>query len=67
MSDMVRMKVTVIFEYDADPMHYPDGKKNWFSMAEVDQRNFCIDSENLTEAICNSEYHVKVEPINGND
>ena len=70
MSDKVRMKVTVTFEYDAVPENYPEHKREPFFMAEVDQYGFYMVDCALTDhinSIPSSQLDITVEPINGND
>lgn len=65
MSDKVRMKVTVAFEYDADPAFY-DGRKP-IDMADWDRMQFEDDLGNVMDAINNLPITITVEPLNGND
>lgn len=70
MTDTVRMKVTVTFEYDADPEHYPEHKREPFFMAEVDHYNYYMVDGALIEqinSIPSSQLDITVEPINGNN
>ena len=70
MSDTVRMKVTIAFEYDADPANYPEHKREPFFMAEVDQYQFYMVDGALVDminSIPSSQLDITVEPINGND
>lgn len=66
MTDKVRMKVTVTFEYDADVGNY-EGRSP-ADMAGLDCMNFEDDHAALYDTLLGSEnITINVEPINGND
>jgi hypothetical protein len=65
MSDMIRMKVTVTFEYDADPAFYEG--RNPVDMADLDRMQFEDYPGTVMDAISNLPVTITVEPINGND
>lgn len=65
MSDKVRMKVTITFEYDADPERYENRKP--IDMVDCDRMNFEDDTYHLLDCMNNLPYTLTVEPINGND
>ena len=60
---MIKMKVTVTFEYETDPKYY-DGIDP-VKMAAIDQSNFENDLGSLYETIneTDSVLTIKVEPV----
>lgn len=58
-----RLKVTITYEYDAEPEHYDTDDPT--EMAKIDQHNwddyldFCIDMLTSNE----ENMHIKVEPV----
>lgn len=65
MSNKVRMRVTVTFEYDADPADY-EGRKP-ADMADLDRLNYEEDFPSLLDQMSVYPLYLKVEAINGND
>lgn len=63
-SKTVRMKVTVTFEYDANPDNYENTKP--VDMADLDRMNFEEDYGHLLETMNDHPVTINVEPINGN-
>jgi len=59
--EKVRLKVTITFEFDADPESY--GTENPVEMAKIDQEQFYENPDILSEMIITDEYMVKVEPV----
>lgn len=63
-TDKVRMKVTVTFEYDANPAHY-EGRKP-VDMADLDRMDMEEDFGHFVSMISETPLTITVEPINGN-
>ncbi|MFA5025054.1 MAG: hypothetical protein WC503_00905 [Candidatus Shapirobacteria bacterium] len=57
----VKLKVTITFEFDANPKYY--GTDVPAEMAKIDQEQFYENPDILSEMIITDEYMVKVEPI----
>lgn len=59
--EKIRLKVTITFEFDANPAHY--GTEVPSEMAKIDQEQFYENPDFLSEMIITDEYTVKVEPM----
>lgn len=56
----MKMKVTIIGTYDADPQNYPTGDP--FEMAKIDMENFNDDPASLYDILLDNDCDVKIEP-----
>lgn len=61
--DRVRMKVTMTFEYDTNPAHYPAGRRDPHGMAELDAEQMTVDPVFMISLIeMGSSPEVVIEP-----
>lgn len=60
MSDKVRLRVTVTFEYDADPIDYETADPT--EMAKIDETIYSDDLRFLCDALTMNDVSVSVTP-----
>jgi len=57
----IRLRVTIVVEYEPDPEHY--GTDDPAAMAHIDQDNWNSDPLRLFSSFDDDEFKVTVEPI----